>query len=55
MPQRRYPSSETDSSRPVAAAALAIPDRAALMSFFFHFGTFRLSWRHTGTGPQKLF
>ena len=27
----------------------------ATLSFFFHFGTFRLSWRHTGTGPQKLF
>ena len=31
LPQRSYPSSETDSSRPVAAAARAIPDLAALI------------------------
>jgi hypothetical protein len=31
LPQRSYPSSEADSSRPVAAVPLAIPDRAALI------------------------
>src|SRR3984893_8414304 len=31
LPQRSYPPSETDSSRPLAAAALVIPDRAALI------------------------